>query len=414
MPKPSTQIQLKPSPTRIPTTPKSEADRTKNTATAEIGSKMTSPTLVEFQNRNAELPDWRLHLKNAVQKRMSQTEEPCDSASGADSIREMPAPSYQVSGSAALKAEVTAETRPGSVDNEQLAKALRRIESSRQKYYVTEPVEANEQEEPARPAKEYPFKIAARNDNPVPAPEVEQKSSVNFPPKPQLVPTQPGETKRSRDLYDTSELDPQFVPARISSSFETRPATAPKARRETPVAETGTEIPPVPEKTVAVTEKTASDTVPAATETAAEEPLAAAETDDLASFALRFNSGVFDLIIGSFASLVLLSPFMLLGGNWFSVSGLIAFAATCAIVMFIYLTTTLGLFGKSFGMHLFALELIDFESDEYPSFHQAAVSSSLYLVSLSFGGLGFITALFDEDRRAVHDLVSGTLVVREI
>jgi uncharacterized RDD family membrane protein YckC len=115
------------------------------------------------------------------------------------------------------------------------------------------------------------------------------------------------------------------------------------------------------------------------------------ESDDLAPFAMRFNAGLFDLIIGSFASFVLLAPFMLAGGEWMTFTGLLAFAATLSVVMFIYLTTAIGMFGRSIGMRLFSLELVDIEENEYPTFHQAAVSSSVYLLSLVFGGIGFLT-----------------------
>ncbi len=65
-------------------------------------------------------------------------------------------------------------------------------------------------------------------------------------------------------------------------------------------------------------------------------------------------------------------------------------------------------------MHLFSLEMIDADAEEYPTLHQAAVSSSVFLLSLAFGGAGFVTCLFDEDGRAIHDLVSNTLVVKEL
>jgi uncharacterized RDD family membrane protein YckC len=77
------------------------------------------------------------------------------------------------------------------------------------------------------------------------------------------------------------------------------------------------------------------------------------------------------------------------------------------------MTTAVGLFGKTFGMKLFSLELIDIEENDYPTFHQAAVSSSVYLLSLALGGTGFLTVPFTTDGRAVHDIVSGTIIVRE-
>ena len=135
--------------------------------------------------------------------------------------------------------------------------------------------------------------------------------------------------------------------------------------------------------------------------------------DDLAPFAMRFNAGLFDLIIGAFVSMILLAPFMLSGGEWLTFSGFLAFIATISVVMFVYLTTALGMTGRTLGMRLFSLELIDIEENEYPSFHQAAVSSSVYLLSLICGGIGFLPVLFNEEKRAVHDIVSGTIVVKE-
>ncbi|HNQ16237.1 MAG TPA: RDD family protein, partial [Pyrinomonadaceae bacterium] len=120
-----------------------------------------------------------------------------------------------------------------------------------------------------------------------------------------------------------------------------------------------------------------------------------------------------DLLIGSCASLVLLSPLMMSGGNWYSLAGVLAFGVTCSIVMFIYLTTALGFFGQSLGMRLFSIEVLDIEEEDYPTLHQAAVNSSVYLVSLAFGGVGLIPALFNDEKRAAHDLLSGTIVVRE-
>ena len=197
--------------------------------------------------------------------------------------------------------------------------------------------------------------------------------------------------KLEREDFDTNKLLPIPKPASVSSSFATRPSAA---------AELKTKIEPAKEEIENI------------------EPVEIEETelheyDDCAPLAMRFNAGLFDLIIGSFVSLFLLSPFMLLGGTWFSFSGFFTFAATCAIVMFIYLTTSIGLYGRTFGMRLFSLEVVDIEGENYPSLHQAAVSSSVYLLSLALGGIGFLTLPFTEEKRAVHDIVSGTIIVKE-
>lgn len=135
--------------------------------------------------------------------------------------------------------------------------------------------------------------------------------------------------------------------------------------------------------------------------------------EDLAPISMRFNAGLLDLIVGSAVSLLLLAPFIVSGGKWLSAPGLVAFAVTLLIVMFIYMTATIGFSGRTLGMKVLSLEMIDVEENEYPDFHQAALSSSLYLVSLVFCGVGFVTAFFNPERRALHDLLSGTVIVRE-
>ena len=137
------------------------------------------------------------------------------------------------------------------------------------------------------------------------------------------------------------------------------------------------------------------------------------EIEDLAPLSMRFNAGLFDLIIAVSVSMLALSPFALAGGDWFSRAGVLTFIGTCAIVTFAYLTAAVGFFGKTLGMRLFALELVDAEANEYPSIHQAAVSASVYILSIIFAGIGFVPMLFNDERRAAHDLLSGTIIVRE-
>jgi uncharacterized RDD family membrane protein YckC len=128
---------------------------------------------------------------------------------------------------------------------------------------------------------------------------------------------------------------------------------------------------------------------------------------------MRFGAGLFDLIVGAFISMLVLAPFALNGADWFTGSGALLAGAVWAAVMFVYMTVSLGFLGKTVGMRLFSLELVDAVENEYPTLYQAAVNSSLFLLSLLFLGAGFIPVLFNEERRAVHDLLSGTILVRE-
>ena len=103
----------------------------------------------------------------------------------------------------------------------------------------------------------------------------------------------------------------------------------------------------------------------------------------------------------------------MIGGDWFSVSGLAAFFGVWATAVFIYMTLAIGMYGKTLGMRMFGLELIDAEENDYPTFHQAAVRSAVFLLALLFLGAGFLPMIFNEEQRAAHDIAAGTIIVTE-
>jgi uncharacterized RDD family membrane protein YckC len=356
--------------------------------TTEIAAKQTSPTLVEFQHKNSTVPEWRLQLQNAVRKRV----EPVTFVESATAVSRLHLPT---SGANALKAEYIEESAPVIETNTKLANAMRRIEESRKRYATEEIIETAPKAETA-PNKNYPFYIATKNAEVMPKPP-EMKTSMNFTATPKLEDLPVIETKD----YDTNKLKPLPNAAIISTNLEKVSGNLPEIELEVKNA---------PLIRISRVKSDEDDILELEENEFVEE---ADENEDLAPFAMRFNAGLFDLIIGSFTSLVLLAPFMLSGGKWISVAGFLAFLVTCAIVMFIYLTTAVGMFGKTFGMKLFSLETIDIEENDYPTFHQAAVSSSVYLVSLALGGIGFLPALFNPERRTAPDLLSGTIVVKE-
>lgn len=368
------------------------------TITAELPAKTTNPTLVGFQNQNAAVPDWRLQLQNAVRQRNGNAVETV----GGESAPAVYQKQLVTSGANALKAEYVAETAPAEAGhvNPKVAAALKRIEQSRQRFSAEEQPRPAPQKAAPAAVKNYPFNVVSRAPGAAPKPPVEAVASVNVIPKPKLV----SSLRLGKEALDTNKLPPLPESVKIATSFDKPFSPAPK-RTSGPLSQEVIHIPRVEEEKPL--EKMALD---------AQEPEIEVEVDeieDLAPFSVRFNAGLFDLIIGAFAGMVLLSPFVLMGGNWFTSAGLFAFLATSAVVMFIYLTTCLGLFGKTLGMRIFSLEVVDVEESDYPTFHQAALSSTVYLLSLAFGGIGFLTVPFNEERRAMHDLLSGTIVVKE-
>jgi uncharacterized RDD family membrane protein YckC len=341
--------------------------------TSELNAPKTSPTLVGFQPKNPVIPDWRLELQNKVRGRHSGTT--ADAVAGQTAYQKQ----LVTNGANALKAEYVEAPKPSPEHKDpRVANALKRINESR-KAFLPEASPKRRNTAKATSNRNFPFNVVEKTATAA-APAAEAKATVNVLPKPKLVQTFPVKKK-----FDTNKLPPieeTLIPA--------------------PMVEAGYDVMAYSEDELIHITKP-DETIESSS----------SEIDDLAPFAMRFNSGVFDLIIGGFAALILLSPFAFFGGDWFSLGGLLTFTATWSIVMFVYLTVCIGVYGRTLGMRLFSLEIIDADENEYPTFHQAAVSSAVYLLSLPLFGASFVTIFFNEEKRAAHDLLSGTIIVNE-
>lgn len=360
--------------------------------TAEITIKMTSPTLVDFQSKDTSIPEWRLKVQNAVRKHQGKDETsaeiavlpPVRQSENAD-LQPARQKRLAISGANALKAEIVTDTMPVEQQNATLSSALQRIEQSRQKFLEAEKNEVLPTILTPPANNKHPFYLASKQAEVAPT---TVKATINPPIKPKLAPP----LKLDSEPLDTNKLPPLPQEVKSAFSFAQRLINNFVGDAKTEKIEPKAEI---KETEIVETEEIIE------------------ELDDCAPLAMRFNAGLFDLIIGSFLSMILIAPFVISGGSWFTFEGFLAFLATTAIVMFIYLTTTIGFYGRTFGMRLFTLEVVDIEGDEYPTMHQAAVSSAVYILSLLFGGIGFLTIPFNDDKRAAHDLVSKTIVVKE-
>lgn len=348
--------------------------------TAELVAPKTSPTLVGFQAKSPSLPEWRLQMQNAVQARKGNS---------GDLGRTFP-----TNGGAALKAEPIRTPEPvAEIADSRVANAMRRIEESRKTFL--EPAVESKKPMAAKAFPPRPFGVVSPTGTgtataqapamqkprlvmPADAPVAAKRITNKLPPlgEPVMKKVEP----RKIDIYEPLEptiLESESIPAEFAEIKRIRI----KAESESIIDD---------EANGYVT-----------------------EIEDLAPFSMRFGAGLFDLIIGSFATMLILSPVAFSRGDWFTARGGITLVVTWAIVMFLYMTICVGFFGKTMGMRLFSLELVDAIENEYPSLHQAAVSSSLFIISLGFAGVGFLTVFFNDEKRAAHDLVSGTILVRE-
>ena len=361
--------------------------------TSDLRIKKTSPTLVGFQSKNAALPDWRLQLQNSIRQRTGTAPR-----KAADEEASVPA-QLVTRGANALKAEPEHEQIPAEIQNPRVANALRRIEESRRAFRPAEKAAPSGTADPSPPAsRNYPFNVVSRTADAVADPKPAAKAVAVKTPKPKLV----SSLRIEKRGLDTNKLPPLPKQTRTAADLDVSisvPMTAETKKTIEPH-----QAAPAPDETIVST---------AAIQPDESATVVTEEQDDLAPIAMRFNAGLFDTIISVFASLILMSPFMIAGGSWISISGALAFGAATSIVMFLYLTISIGFYGRTFGMRLFSLELIDIDDNEYPSLYQAAVNSSVFSLSIACAGLGFVPMLMNDERRAAHDLLSGTILVRE-
>lgn len=367
--------------------------------TSDLGAKKTSPTLAEFATQKATLPDWRLQVQNSVRQRRGRSDEVLSPGVGSASALARLAPTR---GANALKPEAAIETTAPDDADQRVANALKRIEESRRAFLPSE--KAREGMRVAKEAsRKFPYAVVARSDElpNLPAPITRMDEAMAL--RPKLI----SSLKIEKRKYDTNKLVPIPEAAHMSSSFATEDAQEAALKRE--IKEDWSQKIEISRETVSEVE---TPKLPFIEEN--ENEVGAEDIDDLAPLSMRFNAGLFDLIAGGFATFILLSPFLAFSEGWLSFSGLLLFGAVMLAVMFVYLTSCVAFLGQTLGMRIFSLELIDVEQSECPTLHQAAVNSAVYLFSLMLAGIGFIPMLFNEEKRAAHDLVSGTILVRSV
>lgn len=356
--------------------------------TADLVTPKTSPTLVGFQSKNPTLPDWRIQLQNAVQQRRGtstglattavKTEKPFVGQLSVAPPRAEVVKSKEIVGS------------EPSVSDPRVANALRRINESRKTFLEPEKKKSFPPSPNNAGSKSYKFDVFQSNAVGTRTPE--EGAPRN---KPRLISSVPVVLKR-----DTNKLPPIAIDSEMAEVDVDDFGVVSDAGRPLPV-----EFSEIKRIRIKAEELEMGNVSGDGHETE--------DIEDVALFSMRFGAGLFDLIIIGFATLLLLSPIAFTQSEWLTTAGLFTFAGVCSIAMFLYMTLCLGFYGKTMGMRLFSLELVDAVENEYPTLHQAAVSSSVYLLSLIFGGAGFLTIFFNEEKRAAHDLLSGTILVRE-
>jgi uncharacterized RDD family membrane protein YckC len=215
-------------------------------------------------------------------------------------------------------------------------------------------------------------------------------------PAPVAVPSQLPQTEVSQQpkLSEPAREHQLAVVPALPAPKATAPASRPQPKRT--AAEVAAEAPPL------VSELETSEATPV------EEFY-----DDRAPVLKRVTGSLIDLVVVAFASSPFAAIIELTNGNWADWRVISSMSGIVLVVMFLYLTASTALAGRTWGMSLASLRAVDADTGLPPTTKQSVGRAILYVVSFITLGLGFLYALFDAEGRAVHDYLSGTAVVRE-
>lgn len=135
--------------------------------------------------------------------------------------------------------------------------------------------------------------------------------------------------------------------------------------------------------------------------------------DDRAPVVARLTASAIDFLVVAFASSPFAAVIELTNGNWSDPRVTASMGAIVLVVMFLYMTASTALAGRTWGMSLLSLRAVDADTGLQPTTKQSVLRALLYMVSLAALGLGVLYALFDAEGRTAHDHFSGTAVVQE-
>jgi len=91
---------------------------------------------------------------------------------------------------------------------------------------------------------------------------------------------------------------------------------------------------------------------------------------------------------------------------------IVAFSVGVLVVMtFVYLTLSVALTGRTWGMRSLSLRVIDTRTGLIPTGAQSAGRAFVYLISLGTAGLGIIYAVLSREGYTVHDRLTRTEVI---
>ncbi|HKR15732.1 MAG TPA: RDD family protein [Pyrinomonadaceae bacterium] len=124
----------------------------------------------------------------------------------------------------------------------------------------------------------------------------------------------------------------------------------------------------------------------------------------------RLISAALDLIFCGIFTSTIAGAIYLTGNELRDPRALTVLGGSFVVLTFMYLTAMTALTGRTWGMRLLRMKVIDTKTMLIPTGGQSIGRSFLYLLSLATV-LGILTALFSREGHAVHDRLTRTAVI---
>jgi uncharacterized RDD family membrane protein YckC len=125
----------------------------------------------------------------------------------------------------------------------------------------------------------------------------------------------------------------------------------------------------------------------------------------------RLLAAIVDLMIVALLCAPFAAVVELVNANWQDFRLLAIAAATFSVVSFLYLTISTALTGRTFGLRLFSLRIVDSRTGLIPTGKQSAGRALVYVATILTLGLAALYALIDRERRPAHDRLTCTAVI---
>jgi uncharacterized RDD family membrane protein YckC len=138
--------------------------------------------------------------------------------------------------------------------------------------------------------------------------------------------------------------------------------------------------------------------------------------EDYAPLSFRFIAALLDIALcagAAFGLVTLFAPAGFFSAEKFGLESALTCFGVFAAIKFIYLTGGIVLAETTFAGRLFSLRTVHAEDGSAATVLEAMLNTLGYLLTLALVGVGLIVILLSTERRAVHDWLSGTVVIRE-